>query len=1081
MQPTQIPNPKLTTPDTSPKFKMTQSQESTIKSYPSSSMNSINLKNNTITQLTQPTQPIQLSQPTQPTQPTQLAPLTQLTQSIKWDGPDKITIVSINSRGTKSTNNHPHKPVQIINIIKNNNITLLQEVSELPELKSSGINSLTNNQGLAVFSVYPISLQYSSKNILVVRTQVTLTTSIILVNTHFPNGPSKQQTESLANDINQWSTSSHWAVVAGDFNLDPKRDYNRSAFNSLRGTLSKSGLIWKENKLITRHSDHEGHNSSCIDHIFTKLPDLNKILTVLPNSFSDHLTIKLTITTTTPLKGKMVKKLKSDPNQLANQLLQSPLPTDYIRFVEQVHKVDKELQSQRKQLSDAEQHLPKLNQPKWKHEFLKPWKESTKPTTVPIMSKAMEEGKNSEERQQLSLAEIKTEWQKTFKRKRFKDNKLNLLLQSIELPNYQHVDTQISELDIVESIKTANQTSSPGPDGITFKLLAQAPEHFAKPIYSIALDLFRGRVHRKLLDSRLIMLPKPNFNGNPLDLRPIAVTNSVLRIIQRAITHKLMGSLNSLMCSNQKGFIKGRNIGTCIKKLYKKIKHMDDGWVLFVDFQKAYDSIDRRALTTIMKSYQFNSSFIRLVKTTLKSSRAYIQNSDTYIRVQRGVPQGSPLSCMLFLIAIEPVLLKITQTRPSLMLEAYADDLAIVSTKKKELKQIQKITSRSAKTVGLSVNNKKSCVLPIQLNQTIKQYWNSPKVPSYKYLGVLIKPNYNEEEMYKETLNKFKNKIQTAAAFHGTLYWKTLFLKIFALPIFSYIFQFYIPSAKMCERIDNLTQNFIDPGRNMSKEVIFARPGTYLPPPYPQTAAEYCSVFTKRFKLQGNTKTLLKYNQDIAITQINTKLEKYHPLTKDRCYNLASLAYLTGPAVTIALLLNINALPFYSKLKHFDKKATNVCPVCQSGEDNPTHLFEECSVLQTLQQYADLTNDQELNTALQCTLTSAYTLSTKLSPPELKQTVALIHTIWNYRKLRKGTKVKLLPIALAANYHSNIKNIKKANIGLLATKKKLASGTILTHTTQVWNSPLPPPPLPPPPIVPQLKKKCDTLSPSSTH
>lgn len=260
---------------------------------------------------------------------------------------------------------------------------------------------------------------------------------------------------------------------------------------------------------------------------------------------------------------------------------------------------------------------------------------------------------------------------------------------------------------------------------------------------------------------------------------------------------------------------------------------MEDGWVLFVDFQKAYDSIDRRALTTIMKSYQFNSSFIRLVKTTLKSSRAYVQNSYTYIRIQRGVPQGSPLSCMLFLIAIEPVLLKITQNRPTLMLEAYADDLAIASTKKKELAQIQKITSRSAKTVGLSVNNKKSCVLPIQSNQTIKQYWNSPSVTSYKYLGVLIKPVYTEEEMYKETINKFKNRIQTAAGFHGTLYWKTQFHRIFALPIFSYIFQFYIPSAKVCDRIDNLTRNFIDPGRNMSKDVIFARPGTYLPPPLP--------------------------------------------------------------------------------------------------------------------------------------------------------------------------------------------------------------------------------------------------------
>jgi hypothetical protein len=164
-------------------------------------------------------------------------------------------------------------------------------------------------------------------------------------------------------------------------------------------------------------------------------------------------------------------------------------------------------------------------------------------------------------------------------------------------------------------------------------------------IYNIYMDLKAGKTHRKLLDSRLTMLKKPGFAGNPKDLRPIAVTNTILRTIQRAIAFKISHQVAKKITSHQKGFVKSRYIGECIKNVYSHISQLHKGWTLFVDFEKAYDSVNRKALKQIMEAMKFPLEFITLINTMLKPSKAFLMDSDYHLRISRGVPQGSPLSC----------------------------------------------------------------------------------------------------------------------------------------------------------------------------------------------------------------------------------------------------------------------------------------------------------------------------------------------------------------------------------------------------------------------------------------------------
>ena len=80
------------------------------------------------------------------------------------------------------------------------------------------------------------------------------------------------------------------------------------------------------------------------------------------------------------------------------------------------------------------------------------------------------------------------------------------------------------------------------------------------------------------------------------------------------------------------------------------------GWLLFVDFSKAYDSIDREALLLIMKAHRFHPSATAFVNTALRPYQVKSRIFDLVINVERGVPQGWSLSCVLFNLVIDPLL-----------------------------------------------------------------------------------------------------------------------------------------------------------------------------------------------------------------------------------------------------------------------------------------------------------------------------------------------------------------------------------------------------------------------------------------
>jgi len=176
-------------------------------------------------------------------------------------------------------------------------------------------------------------------------------------------------------------------------------------------------------------------------------------------------------------------------------------------------------------------------------------------------------------------------------------------------------------------------------------------------------------------------------------------------------------------------------------------------YVHFVDFEKAFDSLHRDSLWTIMRQYGIPQKLIQMVKTLYEDFQCSImdENETTdWFPVTTGVKQECCMSGFLFLLVINWVMWRTVEGERTgirwdftTMLEDldFADDIALLSS---TMDHIQHKTTRledNAAKVGLKLNNKKCKIMKTnsKSDNKLKVGENEvEEVESFTYLGANI-------------------------------------------------------------------------------------------------------------------------------------------------------------------------------------------------------------------------------------------------------------------------------------------------------------------------------------------------------
>ena len=158
----------------------------------------------------------------------------------------------------------------------------------------------------------------------------------------------------------------------------------------------------------------------------------------------------------------------------------------------------------------------------------------------------------------------------------------------------------------------------------------------------------------------ITLIPKKEKNRTLLDnWRPISLLNTDYKIATKSIAARIAKVLPSLIHEDQSGYIKGRkgqNI-RLIADIIECTKTLDNpGIALFLDFKKAFDSLEWNFIEKALKTFNFGAPLVQWVNTFYSNIQRCVINdgyATSFFELERGVKQGCPLSGVLFVIAVE--------------------------------------------------------------------------------------------------------------------------------------------------------------------------------------------------------------------------------------------------------------------------------------------------------------------------------------------------------------------------------------------------------------------------------------------
>ena len=172
--------------------------------------------------------------------------------------------------------------------------------------------------------------------------------------------------------------------------------------------------------------------------------------------------------------------------------------------------------------------------------------------------------------------------------------------------------------------------------------------------------------------------------------RPISLSNVDSKIISKALWEKLKEVLPDLISSQQTAYVKNRHIGESGRLIsdiieITKIRKIE-GFLVTMDIEKAFDSLDHNFLISTLEKYGFGQNFILWIKILLNDQESCVINggkTTKYFMLGRGARQGDPISAFLFILALE-ILFLLIKTKPEIagltifdhcyLYSAYADD-----------------------------------------------------------------------------------------------------------------------------------------------------------------------------------------------------------------------------------------------------------------------------------------------------------------------------------------------------------------------------------------------------------------------
>ena len=239
----------------------------------------------------------------------------------------------------------------------------------------------------------------------------------------------------------------------------------------------------------------------------------------------------------------------------------------------------------------------------------------------------------------------------------------------------KQVKKQLQKLDV-------NKAS--GPDGIPALVLRNAAAELASPLARLFQLCFnKGHMPAQWKVADVIPCYKKGDKHTPSNYRPISLLSVLSKVMERLINKAMWKHLDNhkLISDQQFGFRAGHSTSDALtyvaQRLTNTINNREEARVVCLDISKAFDRVWHPGLLAKLRAVGFTGKLLDWLTDYLKarSMKVVLNGKSSSIKlINAGVPQGSILGPLLFIIFIDDMTLGLSST--SIL---YADDVTLMS------------------------------------------------------------------------------------------------------------------------------------------------------------------------------------------------------------------------------------------------------------------------------------------------------------------------------------------------------------------------------------------------------------------
>lgn len=196
------------------------------------------------------------------------------------------------------------------------------------------------------------------------------------------------------------------------------------------------------------------------------------------------------------------------------------------------------------------------------------------------------------------------------------------------------IEKILSEDSINEAIEKV--VSNKGAAGVDSMTTAEVESYYFTHGFEIITQI-KNKIY-KPLPVRRVYIPKPNGKKRPLGIPAVKD-----RVIQQSLACALSDIYEPHFSDYSYGFRKGRSQHDAMNKV---LEYLNDGyeWVIDLDIEKYFDTVNHDKLVSILRERVKDDITLHLIRSILKSG---IMEDGLVSPSEEGVPQGSPVSCVL--------------------------------------------------------------------------------------------------------------------------------------------------------------------------------------------------------------------------------------------------------------------------------------------------------------------------------------------------------------------------------------------------------------------------------------------------